>query len=134
MVLWPYLVANHGDQAGDAVGLGEATAEAMAAAGAEADEAGEAEAGAVRHLRQFNYQSRKPAGVLHEVTARMVLRASTRMIHTLNLGILAASPQTLNKPAGKPIAPATSAEPKVTTPTKASVPKLRPATTFRRSS
>ena len=101
------------------MGLGEAMAEAMA----EADEA-EAEAGVVKHLGQFNYQSRKPAGDSHEVIARMVLRASTRMIHTLNLGILVASPLTLNKPAGKPTAPATSVEPKATTPTKASALKL----------
>ena len=106
-------------------------AEAMAEAMAEVDEAA-AEAGVVRHLGQFNYQSRKPAGDSHEVIAQTTLRASTRMIHTLNLGILAANRLTLNKPAGKPTAPATSAEPKATTPTKASALKLRPTTTFLR--
>ena len=80
---------------------------------AEVDEAAE-ELGVVRHLGQFNSQSRKPAGDLHEVIAQTVLRASTRMIHPLNLGILAANRQTLNKPARKQTVPATSAEPKDT--------------------
>ena len=112
------------------MGLGEPTAEATAEAMAE-DEAAE-EVGVVSHLGQFNYQSRKPAGDSHEIIAQTVLRASTRMILILNLGILAAKRQTPNKPAGKPTAPAASAEPKATTPTRASASKLRPTMTFPR--
>ena len=114
MVFLPYLVTIHA-----AVGL--------AGVITEVDEAGE-ELEVVRHLGQFNSQSRKPAGVLHEAIAQTVLRASTRMIHHLNLGILAANPQTPNNPTENPTALATGADPKVTSQTKASVPKIKPKT------
>ena len=93
------------------------------------DEAG-AEVGVVSPLGRFNSQSRKPAGDLHEAIAQTVLRASTPMIHPLNLGILAANRQTSNKPARKLTVPATSAELKDTTLTKASALKAKPPRPF----
>ena len=123
-------MAIHSAPAGEAVGLVAATAEATAEAMAE-DEAAE-EVGVVSHLGQFNYQSRKLADVLHEAIAQTVLRASTRTIHPLNLGIMAANRQTPNKPAGKLTVPAISVLPRDTTPTKASVSKLRPTKHFPR--
>ena len=82
MVFLPCLVTIHVAKAEGVVGLEEAIAEV--------DEAGE-ELEVLKHLGQFNFQSRKPAGILHEAIAQTVLRASTLMIHHLNLGLLAAN-------------------------------------------